>query len=215
MPAEYQPGARAFPAFFMTRIKSEEIADERPVLHTPRGASPRGLRSDTFVGRPAMAPPSAVPGAEEFEERIPELLASGQPAPAGVRDWDFAVPEPVRQQVRDPLMDPDANRRHQTGLRTPVDTPPLPEFSRERFSENWQRLAAEPARKNRSRVRRSFENSTLTRWMFSHGRFELGVAVGSLLLLALLVAAFIYGHRILGGDERSPAPAAEKATGSR
>lgn len=194
----------------MPRTNSDEIvADGTPVLHTPQGAAPRRLRSDAFVDRPAVAPPAAVPGPQEFEERISVLRATGKRASAAPRDWDFAVPEPVRERPRDALVDPGGNWRQHAGLRAPVETAALPDSSRERFSENWQRLASEPLRERRSRVRRSLEKPELTRWMFSHGRFEWGAALGFLLLLALLIAAFVYGRRLLTGHNQKAAPPAE------
>gem|GEM_PF-6075363 len=193
----------------MPRTKSAEIvADGTPVMHTPRGASPRGLRSDTFVSRPPGPPPVTVPGPEESEERAPDPPPGDKPASTGPRDWDFAVPEPSPERTRDPLIDPDVNWRQHAGLRAPVDPAPLPELARERFSENWQRLAAEPLRDRRSHAQRRMEKSGLTRWMFSHGRFEMGAAFGFLLLMALLVAAFVYGRRLLAGqDQKANRPA--------
>jgi hypothetical protein len=46
----------------------------------------------------------------------------------------------------------------------------------------------------------------VTRWLFSHGRFELGAAIGPLLLLALLVAAFVYGQKLLSGGKQTSPP---------
>jgi hypothetical protein len=109
------------------------------------------------------------------------------------------MPDPPPLPARDPLIDPDANRRRQIGLRAPLESSPIPDPARERFSENWQRMAAEPRREHRGRAHRRPNRSLLTRWLFTDGRFDLGAAAGPVLLLALLVAAFIYGRRILGG----------------
>ena len=131
----------------MPRTKSAEIvADGMPVLHTPPGASPRGLRSDSFMSRPPNSPPVSVPGPGDIQECEPDRQAVEEPAPAGPRDWDFAIPELSSERTRDPLINPDVNWRQHAGLRAPMDPAPLPVLARERFSENWERIAAEPPR---------------------------------------------------------------------
>jgi hypothetical protein len=120
------------------------------------------------------------------------------------------APAPARSPLhpQDPLIDFDSNLRHQSGLRPPAETTSLPESSRERFSENWERLAFVAPRHRRSRLRRKLEESKVTGWMFSGGRFEVNAAAGILMLVLLLAAAFIYGKRILTNSEsKSPPPA--------
>lgn len=193
----------------MARNNCEKNDREPPVLHTPRGAAPRGLRSDAFEGRPPP-PPAAAQTAEAFEERVPALLANSRTQQAvEMRDWDFALPVTAPSRKKEPLVEMDANWRQHAGLRAPSEAAPLPEPTRERFTENWERLASGPPPDHRSRVRRKIERSILTRWLFSHGRFDLGAAVGPLLLLALLVAVFIYGQRLLAGGVKKMSPAVE------
>jgi hypothetical protein len=194
-----------------------ESDDGGPVHRTPRGASPRPLRSDPFAGRSAAPQTSPLQKPEKQAEPEPTSAEPEphEPAPPRERDWNFAVPEPIPNRTGEPLIDPDINWRQHAGLRAPLETAPIPDISRERFSENWQRMAAEPRRESRGRLRRRLQRSALTRWMFSQGRFEMGAAAGLLLLLALLVAAFVYGRRLLSGNERTTTPAAESTTTPR
>ena len=94
------------------------------------------------------------------------------------------------------MIDMDANWRHHAGLRAPLETATMPEISRERFSENWERLASEPISDRRSPAGRKMERSPLTRWLFTQDRFDFGVAIGPLLLLLLLAASSIYCWRL-------------------
>ena len=197
----------------MARNHCENHDCEPPVLHTPRGAAPRGLRSDAFEGRQAAPPPAAARKAGATEARTHALVAKSprQAQAQEARDWDFALPAPAQPRTTDQLVDMDANWRQHAGLRAPSETAPLPEPTRERFTENWERLASEPVPDRRSKVRQKMEQSPLTRWLFTGGRFDFGAAVGPLLLLILLVAAFIYGQRLLAGAGKKMRPAAETA----
>lgn len=185
----------------MARQKTDASDDEMPVLHTPRGAAPRGLRSDAFeaVFHPpaVVTPPVATP---------PPTPVNGEPL-----DWAFAMPDAQPQDTREPLIDPDANWRHQAALRMLPETT-LPERAREKFSENWERLASEPSNPpGGSPLRRRMERSRMGGWLFSHGRLDLGAAFGPLLLVLLLAAAIIYGRKLLSGGSAEPSrpPAAE------
>ena len=195
----------------MARNQIENQDCEQPTLQTPRGAAPRGLRSDAFEGRPAPLPPQSAQTAEAFEARLPELLESSKPKAPQAREWDFALPSATPPRLEHQLMDRDANWRQHAGLRAPAETAPLPDTSRERFSENWERLASEPPKDRSSKLRRKMEQSPLTRWLFSDGRFDFGSAIGPLLLLLLLLAAFRFGQRMLAGGEKQPPRAAETA----
>lgn len=179
-----------------------DFASLPPVQQTPPGAEPRELRSDTFLTRPDTA--------------APKLAARESPAPlpaASVatveRDWDFALPEPPPQKDGDPLLDPDTNWRQHAGLRAPLEPAALKEDIRERFSDNWARLAAEPPRHSNGHRKHTLQRSPLTRWMFSHGHFDITAAAGPLLLLALLIAGVILGSRLLLGGGVKSAPAGE------
>ena len=167
---------------------------DEPVLYTPPGAIPRSLRSDPFEGRREGRPqnlqgPAALdqPAAGSFSDS------------SGERSWDFAMPAPVAPRTADPHMDPDVNWRRQVGLRAPVETPSFPDSTRERFCENWERLAAEPRNSRESRLHRALVASPLTRWLFHRGQLDFGNAFGLLLLAALLTAAVIYGRKVLAG----------------
>ena len=181
---------------------------EPPVLHTPRGAAPRGLRSDAFEGRRA-APPPAAQTAGAMEECLLTPPAPSRSLAAEARDWDFALPAPAPSRRTGQLMDMDANRRQHAGLRAPAEAARFPEPTRERFTENWERLASEPLPDRRSKARRKLEGSWLTRWLFSGGRFDLGAAVGPVLLLILLAAALVYGQRLLAGGGNKVPPAVQ------
>src|SRR5204862_3169954 len=110
-----------------------------------------------FCGPPAAPAP-----------RAPEPPSEPPATSAGPRDWDFAMPAPAPAPLhpQDPLIDFDSNLRHQSGLRPPAETNALPESSRERFSENWERMAFVAPRHRRSRLRRKLEGSKVTGWMF-------------------------------------------------
>ena len=188
---------------------------EQPVLHTPRGAVPRGLKSDAFVARPAAVAPPAGQTVGALEARVPVVEASGDPNPAAVRQWDFALPDPALARSGDPFMQPDANRRRHAGPRAPAEADSIPATAREQFAENWDRLASEPARGRRRKAQRFLERSPLTRWLLSDGRFDFAAAAGPVLLLVLLGALIFYGRRLLAGEEKKTAPATETDRGRR
>ena len=199
----------------MARNKLDIEDTEQSVRHTPRGAAPRGLRSDAFEGRSSTPGPPAVPTMETFEEQVPSILATSRPVPSAPLEWDFSLPDPATPRPGDQLLDRDANWRRQASLRAPLDTAPLPETTRERFSENWERMASEPKRDRRNRVRKKGERSRLTRWLFPDGRFDFGNAFGPLLLVMLLAAAIVYGWRLLADNQRKPSPPVESTPGGR
>ena len=166
---------------------------DEPVLYTPPGAAPRSLRSDPFEknrdARPLREP--AANGAVHSE-----TAESSADTP---RSWDFAMPAPQPPKAADPHIGPDVNWRRHVGLRPPPTPPSFPTSSRERFCENWERLAAEPAPDRRSRMHRALLASPLTRWLFHRGQLDFGNAFGLLLFAALLAAAVIYGRKFLAG----------------
>lgn len=177
-----------------------------PVHSTPPGASPRGLRSESFLTRESPPPPD-VPGLEEFLEKMPSVPpADVNPA---VLDWDFAMPTPGAPKKQDPHLDTDANSLRQIALRPPVETEAFPSPSRERFAGNWERLASEPLRHRKGKEPRKSERSPLTRWLFTNGRLDFGAALGPLLLIALLTGLAIYGTRLLLGSGQQHPPATE------
>ena len=193
----------------MARNKCEIEDCEQTVRHTPRGAAPRCLRSDAFESR---SPARLVPAphtAEAGKDQITSRPETSRQKPSATREWDFSLPDPAPPRPGDQLIDMDANWRRHAGLRAPLETAALPEISRERFSENWERLASEPRGDRRSPARTTTERSLLTRWVFTHGRLDFGVAIGPLLLLILLAAASIYGWRLLADHERKPSPTVE------
>lgn len=181
-----------------------------PVLHAPQGVAPRGLRSDPFAGRAEMRP-SAGPGPR------PEASSETKPAPPAPnsesgRDWDFAMPVPTAPRQSDPHLNPDINWRRHVGLRASVESSGFTETAREKFHENWDRLAsAEPPRTRRGKLSRSLEKSPLTRWLYHHGHLDFGNAFGALLLIGLLVAAAVYGTRVLAGSGHQHTPAAQSS----
>ena len=193
----------------MARNQLENQDCEQPILQTPRGATPRGLRSDAFEGRPPPAQPQTAQTAEAFEARLPELMAHSKPKAPAALEWDFALPSAPPPRPANQLMDRDANWRQHAGLRAPAEAAPIPDTSRERFTENWERLASEPHRERSRILRRKMEHSPLTRWLFSDGRFDFGAAIGPLLLLLLLLAAFRFGQRMLADGEKQAPRAAE------
>jgi hypothetical protein len=193
----------------MARNQLEHQDCEQPILQTPRGAAPRGLRSDAFEGRPTPAPPQSAQTADAFEARLPELMANSKPKTPEPRDWDFALPSAAPPRPANQLMDPDANWRQHAGLRAPAEIVPIPDTSRERFTENWERLAAEPQKDRGGKIHRKLEQSPLTRWLFTDGRFDFGAAIGPVLLLLLLLAAFRFGQRMLADGEKQAPRAAE------
>jgi hypothetical protein len=195
----------------MIRKEMSEI-DPGPVRNTPRGVSPRGLPSDAFAGRAAGPPPLAAKAPDHVESRVPEVPVATEAPPGEPRDWEFHAPEPSPEKLRKPLVDPDSTRRRVAGLHGPGHHARLPDTCRERFSENWARLASEPRSAHRRRARRKTGRSVMSRWFFAHGRFELGAAVGPLLLLALLIAAIVYGQKLLSGGPQSPPHAVEAET---
>ena len=119
------------------------------------------------------------------------------------------MPEPAPSRQADPLLDPDINWRSHAGLRAPVETAPIPKAAREKFNENWERLASEPPRRPQGQGRgHSLKKSAFTRWLYHDGRLDFINAFGSLLLLGLLAAAIIYGSKMLtgsGGNPHTPA----------
>lgn len=199
----------------MARNKCEIEDCEQPVRHTPRGAAPRGLKSDAFEARSSAPPPRAAPPAEPLEKPLRPLSPISGQTPSVTREWDFSLPDPAPPRPGDQLLDMDANWRQHSGLRAPLEPATLPETSRERFSENWERIASEPRRDRRTSVRKKVERSLLTRWLFPDGRFDFGVAVGPLLLLILLAAAIVYGSRLLTDPERKPPPTVEIIPGRK
>ena len=111
----------------------------------------------------------------------------------------------------DPHLNPDVNWRRHVGLRPPGEAAFFSDTARERFNENWERLASEPARTRHGTMRRTMEKSAVTRWLFHRGSFELGNALGALLLIGLLVAAAIYCTRVLTGTGNPHPPAAQSS----
>lgn len=195
--------------------KNRENNGESPMLRTPPGAEPRGLPTDDFEGRPAFNPPAAAAGSDETQRRIPALLSSEESV-APVRDGDLGVPGPAPPDERrlKLLIEPEANRRHKVKMRALDETVPLPEAARERFSENWQRMASEPRRK-RSRVRRRLVHFPFLRWLFRKRRLNAGIAIGLLLFLLLLLGAFIYSRLMPGGEGRAAIPSEKSAAASK
>lgn len=183
----------------MARDRKPDLPEYPPVLHTPAGALPRSLRSDAFEARTPLLPQR--PAAEPERQSQP-----------GERDWDFAMPEPPERKPEAVLIHPDANLRHHPALKLPAGPAPLPDQQRERFNDNWQRLAAEPVPPTQGALRRSLEQSKATRWMFSRGRFDIASFAGLLLLAALLCSAIYYGHRLLAAQPGSAGKAAPQHT---
>jgi hypothetical protein len=152
-----------------------------------------------------------MPVRQEDTEELSALVEQPPPEAPEARDWAFGVPESAPEHSsRESLIDPDANWRHQAGQRAPAEIP-LPQSARERFSENWERLASSPQgeTRSRSRMRRKLESSKVSGWMFSGGRFELNAVAGTLMLLILLVSAFVYGRRLLTPSEPKADPPAK------
>jgi len=177
---------------------ASKSAPTPPVRHTPPGVEPRGLPSNRL-----RINPDAFPAELAAQESLDPLSAA--PAPVVERDWDFALPQPPPPKEADPLLNADANWRHQAGLRIPLDPDALREGIRDRFSDNWERLASEPPRTLKAPGKAAPLRSPLTRWMFTNGRFDIAATAGPLLLLVLLIAGVIYGSRLLqGGTVRSP-----------
>jgi hypothetical protein len=122
------------------------------------------------------------------------------------------MPVPATPRQTDPHLDPDINWRRHVGLRAPAETAAFSETIREKFNENWERLASAPPRPRHGKVRLNLGKSALTRWLFHDGRLDFGNAFGSLLLIGLLVATVIYGAKVLagsGGESRQHAPAVQ------
>ena len=199
----------------MARNKCEIEDCEQPVRHTPRGAAPRGLRCDAFEGRSSAPAPPAAQTTKTVEEQIPSSPATGRQKPSATREWDFSLPDPGPPRPGAQLIDMDANWRQHAGLRAPLEAATLPETARERFSENWERLASEPMSDRRSPAGIKMERSPLTRWLFTQDRFDFGAAIGPLLLLLLLAASSIYGWRLLADHERKPSPPVESSPGEK
>jgi hypothetical protein len=185
----------------MFRRRPPEPENNEPVLRTPPGAVPRGLRTDNFeiYGIQARA-------AVQVTEDAPVTKALPLPVePAAPRDWDFAMPaaRAVEPEAKCGLIEPDANPRYTDALLRSPQPDIVSSADREKFSGNWERLAAEPAFRRERLARSSF----LRRWLFTaDGRFDAASAVGPLLLLLLLAAIVVMGRRVISAPEPHDPP---------
>jgi hypothetical protein len=189
----------------MASSDPSETGANTPKWRTPKGASPRGLRSDAFITR--SAPPPRTAAAPE-----PEVPDKKETEPVEPRDWAFGVPEPARRSGGKALIEPDANLRNIPKLRNAPAHANIPNAAREKFCENWERMEAAPPRQKKSRMRRRLEKSKVSGWLFTGGRFEVNAAAGALMLAVLLVAAFFYGRKLLTNGETKPSPPARAGT---